>query len=1711
MKRRIVALMMSLAMVFTMIPASAAQAEGTGTSEAAPTADEEQPSGENIALKATASASYKNVYGGVDEKYMNDGELATGDTSTVWNSWGTDDPLWVALTWDSEQEISSMRVIWWAYNDGGVSFPKSAVVEYLNDSDEWVEISDVGVEADTSVNGGVDGNNKVWNTVTFKEPVKTKALRMEITRQDDVPAQNGVGISEWEVYSGSSSAPVEPEVPTYGNVALKAVASATYENSPAMAENMNNGELATDDAATSWNNCTWNKSDGIKWPSTATLTWEGLYSLDDMRVMWWQDGGGVLLPSDCYVEYLNADGVNWTRIADVGVEGDGKWNEVKFEEPVKTSALRLTMNRGDNTGEVGVGISEWEVNGIEVTDELFGAKISGATRLSMGTSEEYVGSTIPAAMSGKATYEWSVDDETKAKVTANGAKATLEALDQGTVNLKLKVTADGISKETTYEVTVEGIESIDPYTTTTAAGVAPILPDSVVANGIVFDDPTPSRKTQNNGVELGESFNSKLIPVTWDKVSEADYAKAGNTFTVNGKAHYAGKEYDAKAEITVKEPAKVAGSNRTVTFENVQLDDSFWMPKQETNATASLNKAIYEIEQASGGEPNFDNAIKKLNGEEYGAFRGYVFQDSDIYKSIEAISYTLSATQNETSEEMAAQRKKLADKVNSWIEKIEKVQYADGYIDTHFTLRSKTFDGGGQPGTHRWNEFSNHEMYNAGHFLESVVAYTRYREGIGDPDYRLYVAGKRFADEIVSLFGPNGKRHEVPGHEEIELGLVKFAKLAEEYEGEGAGQKYYDTAKTLIDRRGEDSTLRDSGYSGGTYSQDLKPFKEETNAVGHSVRAGYFYTGVTDIAATLPDGDADKAAYLKSLDSIWDSVTNRKSYITGGIGTTVPGADSEGFGDDYVLPNDQSYCEICAAIAFTNWNQRMNLLYEDGKYADVVEKDLYNAILVGTNLDGNRFYYSTLLEVDGGNARSEWFACACCPPNLMRTIASLSGYMYTVHEKNVFVNMYVGSNGTVNVDGTDVGLKQETNYPWEGAVKLTVSPEADKEFTLKIRVPGWVQEQENKDITIKVNGEAVASTAAEKGYISVTRTWKKGDVVDIDIPMEIRMTTTDLIPADKGKVALQRGPIVYCMEKAGNAQLNTDIADFDPLNFIIPSDAKLTATYNKDLLNGVVEITGDVLYNTDNGAIPAKLQAVPYYAWNNRGDDADYEPGNVKNNSSKMLIWAYNSVPEKVITGKDLADKSLDAKVSSDYTAGWENLEGIKADWTPESSFGDGKHSWGNWPQDPGSEHWVQYDWDSPITTNKMDIYWYDDMGGTRVPGTLTIKYLKDGGDPSAEADWLTAEMKTDWTTAQERDKFNTIEFGEITTKSIRLVMTVHDEGQANGICRWKVYDYTSAVKDMEALLSELEKSGVDGSQASAEKLEYLRKTYELLPEELKSKITNYNVLTEAEKKQEELEKNPPASVDKKALNDAITAAQALKEADYTADSWKKFSEALTAAQAAAAKADATQAEVDAAAKALTDAQAALVRQAQADVGVKVSSVKFSAKTYKVLAGKKLDLSKKVTVAPNNATNKALKWTVSNKKYATVSAKGVVSAKTAGAGKTVTVTAAAADGSKKIASAKVKITDAVKKITLKAAKSVKAGKSVKVKATVNTIKKKNAKVTLKWTVSSKKYATVSKKGVVKTKKAGAGKTVKVTAAATDGSGKKATLKIKIKK
>ncbi|PLS27656.1 beta-L-arabinofuranosidase domain-containing protein [Bifidobacterium parmae] len=1458
--RAAVGVLAALAMLVTALPAQAA-VDWAGKKLV------------NLALYATAGADKENT----PVANVNNGYLA-GAAATSWNTWaqgGVDYPTKVWLKWDAPQQLSGSRVIWWADSNDitstdNVTFPKSATIEYLDDATgEWRRLTGMadednkatdrmGVKYDTADGNGLNGANKYWNEVLFAADVTTTQIRMTIERNGS--GRNGIGISEWEVY-GAQSEDFQPGIAQGKNIAPEGVVSAGYTNSGTSTANVNDMNLATD-SKTSWN--TWKQAGDLTYPQPIELTFDEPRNIQSMRVMWWADGGGVRYPKSARLQYWDHAAEQWTDVTGM-IDADGKsvdtvgvgttdgatlgknrtWNGVAIDakHPVKTTRIRLLVDRPDGVdAKTGIGIGEWEVYGETVTDEFVAAKVTGKAKIVNGENATYTASPLPSGYAGDFAYQWStegdalsiVGDRTGSTVTVAGAKKG-----EGTVKVAMTDRTSGETRTATASVAVEEVTGVDTYKTSTVAGTAPILPNSVVVDGIQFDDSTPS--THNTGqktvsYDFGETFDSKLMPVTWDKVDPAKYAadQVGKTFTVTGTVSVNGVEFPAEAEITVNSKVAASTANQSVTFENVTLTDDFWSPKQKVNMMKSLEVSIGHIEEASGGEPNFENAVKKLNGEEYSAFQGFVFQDSDIYKSLEAISYTLAAMKDETDPAVLEHKARLEKKLAEWVDLIQKVQYADGYINTHFTLRSSSYSGGRAPGTHRWRNFNNHEMYNAGHFIESAVAYTRYREGIGDPDYSLYVAAKRYADEIVSLFGPNGTRHEVPGHEEIELALAKFSELVEQHEGEGAGDKYVQTAKTLIDRRGEDPKLRDSqydGYSSGQreYSQDALPFTEETNAVGHAVRANYLYAGATDVARLV--GGETETSYLHALDEVWDSVVNRKSYVTGSIGVASHGED---FGADYELPSNDSYAEICASIALANWNLRMNLVHEDAKYADVVERAMYNAILDGVNLEGDRFYYANRLELptkNGGTlGRSSWFACACCPPNLMRTLARLSEYMYTTHGDNVFVNMYIGSEATISVSGVKVGVTQKTAYPNDGNVEMTVSPEQSKEFTLKVRIPSWLKGQSDETPVIKVNGKKVKAEAV-KGYVSIDRTWVKGDVVSLGFPMEIKLTEgNEKVSDQQGKVAIERGPLVFSMEKAGNAQLNSGIANFDPRKIQIQRGEKSTLKAAEGTLiegmdaSRMMIITGKAKYVDGDTSQDIDIQAIPFYATNNRSDGTTYVQNS---NSTGMVTWTKAAGTAKVDTAA-LESALAEAKgyEAADYEAdeAWDALQ-------------------------------------SAI-----------DAAG---------KLLKKTDATQAEVTKATADLKNAMAsvTAKSVQPEATVESIAVTKAPDKTTYTVGDAGpDLNGLeVTATLSDGTTKALTYGDDYELADPSGFDTTTAG-------EKTVTVALKSDTTKTATFTVTV-----------NPTEgnTVNKSALESAIAAASALKEADYTPVTWKAFRAAL--------------------------------------------------------------------------------------------------------------------------------------------------------------------------------------------------------------------------
>jgi DUF1680 family protein len=617
-------------------------------------------------------------------------------------------------------------------------------------------------------------------------------------------------------------------------------------------------------------------------------------------------------------------------------------------------------------------------------------------------------------------------------------------------------------------------------------------------------------------------------------------------------------------------PARKDYPIRPVDFTRVRLDDVFWAPRIETNRTSTVPFALGKNEE-TGRVDNF----RKAAGLMPGAFQGKRYNDSDVYKVMEGAAYAL----------MIHPDPELERRLDELITIIGRAQEPDGYLFTTRTIDPKRPAPGAGP--ERWSNLRvSHELYVVGHMYEAAVAHAL---ATGKRTF-LDIATKN-ADLLARTFGP-GRRRGFPGHQEIEIGLAKLYRAT----GNAA---YLDLAKFFLDERGryhqgpyhaKDDPF--AVYDSEEYLQNHKPVLEQDEAVGHAVRAMYMYAGMADVAALggFPE-------YVAAIDRLWGNVTGKKMYLTGGVGARDT---SEAFGDAYELPNREAYTETCAAVGNALWNQRMFLLHGDAKYADVLERVMYNGLLSGVGLRGDLFFYQNPLESAGRVERSPWFEVACCPPNVLRFLPSVPGYFYAVRDDVLYVNLFAGGRGEVEVGGTKVVLVQETRYPWEGAVKIAVEPATPVAFTLNVRVPGWARNEavpgglyrflddDSEKPSLKVNGRIVEA-ALDKGYAPLRRTWTKGDVVELVLPMPVRRVIADeAVLADAGRVALQRGPIVYCLEGVDNGGRVLDLS--------LADGAALRAEFRPGVLNGVVVVTGPA---TAGGKEKAFL-AIPYYAWANR-------------------------------------------------------------------------------------------------------------------------------------------------------------------------------------------------------------------------------------------------------------------------------------------------------------------------------------------------------------------------------------------------------------------------------------------------------------------------------------------------------------------------------
>jgi len=607
-----------------------------------------------------------------------------------------------------------------------------------------------------------------------------------------------------------------------------------------------------------------------------------------------------------------------------------------------------------------------------------------------------------------------------------------------------------------------------------------------------------------------------------------------------------------------------------VDMKNVILTDSFWLPKIKTIQATTIAYGFDKC-QKEGRLENFLIAGGKKQGKVCGKMP---FDDSDIYKIIEGASYSL----------ISAPNKGFESYLDSIIAIIKIGQEPDGYITTWFTIDPDNPPAWWVKKTgKRWTgEASSHELYNNGHMFEAAVAHYL---STGKRNF-LDIAIKN-ADLLVRTFGP-GKVTIPPGHQIVETGLVKLYRVTN-------NEKYLELAKYFLDLRGDSTTHK----LYGEYSQDHKPVTLQTEIVGHAVRAVYMYAGMTDIGAIYNDH-----AYLKAVTSIWNNMVDRKMYITGGIGAKHEG---ESLGKDYELPNLTSYSETCASIGNVYWNNRLFMFSGDAKYYDIIERTLYNSLIAGISIDGKNFFYVNPLEADGkfkfnsgSGSRQPWFDCSCCPTNLIRFIPAIPGLIYAIQKNNLYINLYAANKTSLNINNSKIYVEQKTGYPWNGKIDITLNTEKALSFILKLRIPGWAQNQVipgnlytyinpiEQKISIKINGQEV-KFAMDKGYATISRKWNSEDKIEITLPMEIRHVKADeRVIADRNMTALEYGPIVYCAEGIDNNN------QLDKLT--IPDNVSLKPE-KKDILNGFYTITGEV---PSIDGRKTKLLAIPYYAWSNR-------------------------------------------------------------------------------------------------------------------------------------------------------------------------------------------------------------------------------------------------------------------------------------------------------------------------------------------------------------------------------------------------------------------------------------------------------------------------------------------------------------------------------
>ncbi len=780
---------------------------------------------------------------------------------------------------------------------------------------------------------------------------------------------------------------------------------------------------------------------------------------------------------------------------------------------------------------------------------------------------------------------------------------------------------------------------------------------------------------------------------------------------------------------------------KPVPFTAVEVGPGFWAPRMATNRRVTVPYCLERCEE-TGRISNFVAAAEHNPD----GFQGIFFNDSDVFKIVEGASYALALKPD-------PQLDRLLDEL---IAKFAAAQEKDGYLYTAKTSRSKG-PHGRDP---RWTGLDHsHELYNVGHMYEAAVAHY---QATGKRSF-LDIAIKN-ADLIAKTFGPNqGQLTHVPGHEEIEIGLVRLSRAT-------GDKKYLDLAKFFVDMRGN-KEKRDHLY--GQYAQDHAPVVSQSEAVGHAVRGGYFYAGVADVAALTGD-----AQYINAIDRIWQDVIDRKLYLIGSVGQHGAG---EGYAGAYELTNLKAYNETCAAIALALWNHRMFLLHGDAKYADVLERIIYNGFLAGVSLSGDQFFYPNPLECDmqfkfnqGSLERSPWFGCSCCPSNVVRFMPSIPGYIYATRGSSIYVNLFIAGKGTIQLDDGKVIIAQETDYPWDGHVRMTVSPTAARKFSLRVRIPAWVRgevlpsdlyryaDDTPANWSLRVNGKQVTAPLID-GFAVLERRWEPGDIVELDLQMRVRrVLANDNVKYDRGRVAIERGPLVYCIEGADH--------DGRVREMWMADDVTLTPQHIDNLLGGITVLKGeaDAAYRQKDGSVASRPRAItfiPYYAWCHRG-------------ANEMVVWIPRSPKQAAV--RPLPTIAGLSRVSASHTWHTDSTTALNDAQEPTSSH-DHDIPRFTWWDHCGTAEWVQYDLARPTTVSQIAVYWFDDTGkgSCRVPRSWKLLY-RDGDA------WREVTTKADFGTAT--NGYNRVSFTPVKTDALRIEVQLQPQF-SGGILEWTVSD----------------------------------------------------------------------------------------------------------------------------------------------------------------------------------------------------------------------------------------------------------------------------------------------------------------------------------